>query len=294
MTSYLISITAILFLVSCGEERKPVIYRTIKFDGSNCYMLDDIGGQVIEKQFEEGKIANYKLVGMEGYKIPLQSSVAVKDSITGEDFSGTWSYDESTGNISVEMTKDVTVIASSEVDPSFVTEEEFNSICSFEGVQYVQSIEEREASGEIYDVTQELSPTVYHFVMSRNGCYEERYVKKNDDDTYETATRNSIEEVFRFGKASEIDFVTPQSGEFSLEVIICGVFELTYNDFAYNESKRAYTSISSSQDDTTLKLKFNNKKVTNFYIENSQQPAFPDRSSKFTYNEKTPDYPERP
>ena len=131
------------FIAACnnGGGQDPVIYHTLKFVSDTCYMKDDIGGQVSEKQFEAGETANFRLDPHEGYLLPLENQVDFKDTKTGEDFTGTYSYNPENGDISVKMTADVTIYAGNSEDTNYVTEQEFKDAISFKDVQYLQVAE---------------------------------------------------------------------------------------------------------------------------------------------------------
>lgn len=129
---FVVPLLATVFLVNCGESKpEPVVYHTITFKGTDCYMIDDIGGQVSEKQFEVGQTASYHLVGKDsGYEIPKENNVDITITETGEKFDGIFSYNDKDGSLSVKMTANVTVTARSEKKVPWYDKTEWWNYCS--------------------------------------------------------------------------------------------------------------------------------------------------------------------
>ncbi|MCQ2794993.1 MAG: hypothetical protein MJ214_02125 [Bacilli bacterium] len=101
-----------------GPDPDPTVYHTLTFTGEHCLMKDSKGKPVTEPvKFEAGQSANFYLAGEdESYLLPTENQV--KAYVTGgeEEFKGTWKYNPSDGALSVKMTADVTVTATSSPD----------------------------------------------------------------------------------------------------------------------------------------------------------------------------------
>ncbi|MCQ2796464.1 MAG: leucine-rich repeat domain-containing protein [Bacilli bacterium] len=178
------------------------------------------------------------------------------------------------------------------VDPYKVTVAEFNDACSFTGVQYVQA--SLSNSTESITLLQQLSPTVYHSVNEGSSFYIENFVKK-EDGTYEKAARNDKEGNYSFEEATESDFITPQSDQFSVMYKLNHA-GLSYASFTYNDKEGVYTAIDEGTGErakTTITLKFENKKLVSKkdVIEGGNAIT---ETTVYKYETITPAYPERP
>ncbi|MCQ2786869.1 MAG: DUF5017 domain-containing protein, partial [Bacilli bacterium] len=121
-------------LASCSGSNPPqVIYHKITFSGDeHCYMYDVVEpyGQVTEKDWEAGSVANYIIKPIEGYNIPNENQVSFLTN-DGTPFEGEHSYDPKTGNLSVKMDEDIKVTAIATTSFSFSFDAAFCELSDF-------------------------------------------------------------------------------------------------------------------------------------------------------------------
>ncbi|MCQ2792506.1 MAG: hypothetical protein MJ208_03170 [Bacilli bacterium] len=178
------------------------------------------------------------------------------------------------------------------VDIHIVSEQEFNDACSFKGVQYVQSNLISEDDNDTYTCLTELSPTVSHMINeSTSPSYYEIFTRKNNDDTYEKATREDKDEKkYDFENTYESEFITTESETVNVLKQLKHV-GLSYKSFAYNDKEGTYSATftpESSKTPVTTTLKFENKILIS---DENKGAAGGNQSTTFTYETKTPRYP---
>lgn len=110
----LILLISPVILASCGGGSIPSVKYKLEFNGIHCLMKDDSGTSYTEKEFGAGEIARFHLIGeTSGYEIPLKNHIDVKETSSGKDFSN-WTYNQTNGDISITMTTNITLHATSD------------------------------------------------------------------------------------------------------------------------------------------------------------------------------------
>ncbi|MCQ2794834.1 MAG: DUF6273 domain-containing protein [Bacilli bacterium] len=182
-------------------------------------------------------------------------------------------------------------------DPGVVSHEEFDSALSFTDIKYLQVNTLTDTYMGKTSINMEISPTIYHEVKTvtrtLQPMYEESFVTKNIDGTYDKYSRNNTEKPYvltRNVDASE--FITSQSEEVNISKQL-KMFNLSYDSFAYDKNDSSYVtsftpkSFSHPIDDA---LKFENKKIISAK-QNTDGAAGISDVTTYKYEPITPELP---
>ncbi|MCQ2792384.1 MAG: hypothetical protein MJ208_02545 [Bacilli bacterium] len=177
-----------------------------------------------------------------------------------------------------------------------VSETEFNDALSFKNIQYLQvqsqSVLSSPYGSDTVTTLIESSPKVCHVIMdtlSSLPSYLEKFVIKNNDNTYDEYLRNAKTGIYSFTKdVEESEFVTltPQSMNMLIVLKSSGI---SYKDFKYNLDDKVYeaTFIPVGTYETLTRYKFENKRIIKADLKSIEEDLNTTITT-YAYDEKTP------
>lgn len=281
----LIPLLSLPFLVGCKNETIVTGPFTVK--------IPEITGLSIDKTIAnkgEDFVATFSINEEETYLIlPEQLNKVTSGNKTIKEY--TYKPDESkltaSFRIPAESVVGDIIIELELFDIHVVTKSEFEDALSFKNIQYLQRTTFI-VNAPISTEQIEISPTVYHRIYSSSDpatmkeIYEEEYVSKNVDDTYDRYSRNDRSANYTLDKNVSADFFkTPQSENVLKKIVEMG---LTYSDFKYDSYKGEYTAEFTDK----IKIIFDNKKIVE-YVKNPSSISA--ENTTYKYKEITPDLP---
>lgn len=198
----------------------------------------------------------------------------------------------------------LTLLASCGANDYQVNEEGFTKALKFTDVKYMQTTAKIEVADPqagtslSYDISGEFSPTVFHSIevnTYKKGAeiyelYDEEFIVKNSDNTYDSYWRTSRDGEYSKKKTEAKYFKTPEQLELMTQLTENG---LTYKSFTFNKDKgNKYfsTPYKVGEVDIYTVLSFNKGKLISCNEEDGQGVAVD--STTYAYEEKTPQIPQ--
>ena len=195
------------------------------------------------------------------------------------------------------------VLASIKLDNNpVVNEQQFNDALSFRNCDFIQ-IEKSEYNwGQginqyrvMYTPTLTWLESVQDYPLQRTHIYQEQYVRKIDENTYEGLERNDEDQDYYEKLTSDeakIAFITK---EFLITYLFSPSSYYEYSKYEYDGKTKSYTYTYDGAEEQnyiyTIELKFLNGKLINIVHDSDYMPLVIDSQTSITYKKESPIWP---